>query len=54
MNAPLADDRVTKLYVSGANNSTKFTFCCVVAVIDSETKCPRCQALIEERQGKKP
>lgn len=48
------EQKITKVSVSGPNNSTLFTACCGLAVIPSEWKCPRCGALIEGRYwGKK-
>ena len=44
----MADEqKVTGLYLSSATNSTKFTVCCGLAVVESETKCPGCGARVE-------
>lgn len=41
-------DKTTGVHLSGPNNSTPFTDCCGVAVIN-EARCPRCGAEVLPR-----
>ena len=46
------ETRHTYVRLSGPNNSTMFTDCCGVAVLNSETKCPLCGATVYGSEAK--
>ena len=48
----MSEQDYTELHVSSPNNSTLFTDCHNIAVLEHETKCPRCKIPIFGRTDK--
>lgn len=40
---------MSTVYLSGETNSTMFTTCCSVAILDDQNKCPKCKTEVEPK-----